>query len=233
MRGILFDLDGTLLDLDLGAFLSRYFAALRVAAEELPYPADVEIMDAIMESTQAMMAEHVGSTNRDVFYAHLLALTGIDLNDSWSVFERFYAEEFPGLGSDLKAHAGARKAVEAALDLGLEVAVATNPIFPRVAIDHRLRWAGLGDLPITVVTSYENMHACKPYPAYFLETASMLGVSPRECMMVGDDRSLDMPAADVGMRTFYVGPLKDAPCDYRGTMTDLAQLLPRLVDRAG
>ena len=28
MRGVLFDLDGTLLDLDLGAFLSRYFDAL-------------------------------------------------------------------------------------------------------------------------------------------------------------------------------------------------------------
>ncbi len=33
----------------------------------------------------------------------------------------------------------------------------------------------------------------------------MLGVAPATCLMVGDDRALDMPAADLGMRTFYVG----------------------------
>ncbi len=35
---------------------------------------------------------------------------------------------------------------------------------------------GLDQDSFRVVTSYENMHACKPQPEYFLETAALLGV---------------------------------------------------------
>jgi len=47
--------------------------------------------------------------------------------------------------------------------------------------------------------------------------------------MVGDDRALDMPAADVGMRTYYVGADESAPADMRGSLDELADLLPRIV----
>ena len=57
---------------------------------------------------------------------------------------------------------------------------------------------------------------------------AMIGCAPGECLMVGDDRAMDMPAATVGMRTFYVGSDPEAPADHRGTMTDLAALLQRL-----
>jgi len=46
--------------------------------------------------------------------------------------------------------------------------------------------------------------------------------------MVGDDRSLDMAAADVGMRTYYVGPDERAHADWRGGLVEFAALLPRL-----
>ncbi len=38
-----------------------------------------------------------------------------------------------------------------------------------------------------------------------------------------------MPAADIGMRTYYVGSDPKAVADYRGTLDELAELLPRLV----
>jgi FMN phosphatase YigB (HAD superfamily) len=79
------------------------------------------------------------------------------------------------------------------------------------------------------VTTYEHMEACKPDPAYFRQTARLLGVAPADCMMVGDDRSLDMPAADIGMATYYVGCDPDAVADYRGDLDALAELLPRLI----
>lgn len=232
MRGILFDLDGTLLDIDLGSFLERYFIALRTAAAPLPVPHGIDVMDAIMEATRAMMVDHPGMTNQEAFDAEFGRRTGLDMRESWHVFERFYTEEFPALGEGMRPHEGAREVVEAARALGLKVAVATNPIFPRAAVDHRLAWAGLADLDIAVVTTYENMHASKPFPAYFTETAEMLGVAPKDCMMVGDDRTLDLPASAVGMRTFYVGPDADAPADFRGTLLDLTELLPRLVEEA-
>ncbi len=226
MRGILFDMDGTLLDIDLGSFLRRYFTALGTAAAE-GFPG-IDVMPAIMASTGAMMESHPGRTNRDVFYEDFHARTGIDLSEHWPVFERFYREVFPTLRSGEGPHAGAREAVETALGLGMGVAIATNPIFPQIAQRTRLAWAGLDDLDLPVVTSYEHLHSCKPDPAYFTETAGLIRIEPRDCVMVGDDRSLDLAAADVGMRTYYVGPDERAHADWRGGLVEFAALLPRL-----
>lgn len=226
MRGVLFDLDGTLLDLDLGAFLRRYFDALgAVAVTSFP---GVDVMSAILASTEAMQRAHPGRTNRDVFYDDFAHRTGVDLSSSWDVFERFYRDVFPTLGDGYGPMDGAREAVTSALELGCKVAVATQPIFPRLAIEHRLKWAGLDDLRFDVVTTYEIMGACKPHGDYFRQTAAMMGCRPSECLMVGDDRSLDMPAADVGMRTFYVGGATDVVADFTGTLSELPALLARL-----
>jgi FMN phosphatase YigB (HAD superfamily) len=226
VRAVLFDLDGTLLDIEITTFLGRYFRALGEVVES-HFPSQ-QLMPAILESTQAMQMPHPGRTNRDVFHEGLLASTGIDLGEHWSVFEAFYRERFPLLGDGYGPKKGARRAIETALGLGLEVVVATQPIFPRVAIEHRLAWAGLSDLALEHVTTYETMHACKPLPDYFRETASMAGVEPRECVMVGDDRTNDMAAADIGMRTFYVGEQAGTQADWSGDLDDLADLLPKL-----
>ena len=226
IRGVLFDLDGTLLDLDLDAFLRRYFAALsEVASRHFP---GIDMLPAILAATGAMQSQHPGRTNREVFDADVLERTGIDLEASWEVFGDFYRDTFPALGNGYGPAAGGREAVEAARSLGLRVAVATQPIFPRAAIEHRLAWAGLAGVEFDAVTTYEVMQACKPLGAYFRQTAAMIGCDPAECLMVGDDRSLDLPAADVGMRTFYVGDSAAAPADFRGSLAELPGVLARL-----
>lgn len=230
MLAVLFDLDGTLLDIDLGTFLKRYFGALDEASSSLAAGHSPGVfMSAMHAAVGTMMESHPGRTNRDVFYDDLLERTGVNLNDEWPVYEAFYRDVFPALGDGTGPTKGARRAVTTAIDLGLKVAIATNPIFPRAAVDHRLAWAGLSDLDLPVVTTYEEMLACKPHADYFRQTAELLGVQPAECLMVGDDRLMDMPAADVGMRTFYVGPDPSAPADMRGDLDELADLLPRIV----
>lgn len=223
MRAVLFDLDGTLLDIRLGDFIRRYFRALADSASGRY--GGLDLAAAVSASTEGMMAPHPGVTNRDTFYADFLERTGIDLGQDWPFFESFYREVFPTLREDATPSKGARRALETARARGLRVAVATNPIFPRIAVHHRLAWAGIDLGEVDVITTYETMHACKPDPAYFRETAEMLEVEPAECLMVGDDRFLDLAAADVGMRTFYVGPDEDARADYRGSLDDLAALL--------
>jgi FMN phosphatase YigB (HAD superfamily) len=176
-----------------------------------------------------MMDPHPGRTNRDVFFADMRERTGVDMELHWPVFETFYAEVFPMLAGTAGPAKGARRAVSTALELGLRVAIATNPIFPRAAIEHRMRWAGVHDLPIEVVTTYEEMRACKPLADYFRQTSDLLQTDPRDCLMVGDDRALDMPASDIGMQTFYVGPHQGVAADFTGDLDDLADLLPRLL----
>ncbi len=118
------------------------------------------------------------------------------------LLERFYAEEFPKLQAMTRPIPEARPLVEWAFAHDLQVAIATNSLFPRTAIEQRLAWAGV---PVTefdyaLVTSYEIMHATKANPAYYCEVLERLGRQPSECLMVGDDWTLDMlPAAAVGI----------------------------------
>jgi beta-phosphoglucomutase-like phosphatase (HAD superfamily) len=226
VRAVLFDLDGTLLDIEVPSFLGRYFKALGATVEQ-HFPGR-GLMTAILEATDAMQLPHPGRTNRDVFYEDFLTRTGVDLAEHWSVFEEFYREQFPLLGDGYGPKKGARRAIETATALGLGVVVATQPIFPRSAIEHRLAWAGLADMGLGHITTYEIMHACKPLPDYFREAAAMVGADVHDCVMVGDDRTNDMAAADIGMRTFYVGDSPGTHADWTGDLDDLADLLEKL-----
>jgi FMN phosphatase YigB (HAD superfamily) len=225
MPGVLFDLDGTLLDVKVSDFLSRYFLALKVVvAPQFP---GVDLLPAVLASTDAMQRPHPGKTNQEVFYRDFKARTGVDLETNWPVFERFYREVFPTLGADYGPVAGAREAIAAVRGLGWRVAVATQPIFPLVAIEHRLRWAGLADVRFDAITSYEVMQACKPQPAFFTQVCGMIGCAPRDCIMVGDDDAADMAAGELGIRTYFVGQ-GAAQSDHTGTLADLPAFLRRL-----
>lgn len=231
MRAILFDLDGTLLDLDLASFLERYFAALESAAAPLAAHATrpSPVMAALHAATRRMMEHHPGETNQHVFFTEFADLTGIDLASHWPVFEAFYRDIFPTLADTARPAQGAHAAIEAARGLGLQVVIATNPIFPRVAIDHRLSWAGLAEVEFDLVTSYEQMTACKPHPGYYRQIAGLLGIDAADCLMVGDDHVLDMAAADVGIHTYYVGQRASVTADFTGDLRALVELLPHLV----
>lgn len=233
LAGVLFDLDGTLLDIDLDPFLRDYLGALG------PFVADSvgngitpsQAAEAVMAGTRVMSEPHPGRTNRQAFNAEFERRTGADLSAPHheTALERFYSDVFPGLGAELQAFEGAVAAVQSALELGLRVAIATNPIFPLSAVKARMRWAGLDGLDVHAITSYETMSATKPHALYYTETAALLGVPVDECLMVGDDRNLDMSAADVGMKTYYVGRAPVPACDWSGSIVELPSLLTRLV----
>ncbi len=65
--------------------------------------------------------------------------------------------------------------------------LATNLIFPRVGVLSRMRWTGLKEEDFTRITDYEKSSFCKPFPKYFSEILSVLGLNPQECLMVGND----------------------------------------------
>lgn len=228
MRAVLFDLDGTLLDIEINSFLRRYFAALGPVVAEVVGD-EQRGLTAVMDATGAMMAPHPGLTNAQRFAEAFTEFSGVTLTaQHWESFDRFYSEVFPTLQGDIGPNPGACDAVEAARAAGFKVVVATNPIFPLAAIRERIAWACLADVEFDYVTSYETSRATKPHGQYYLEIAQAISVEPSECLMVGDDRSLDMPAADVGMRTFYVGHGPSPSADFSGNLFDVADLLHRL-----
>jgi HAD superfamily hydrolase (TIGR01509 family) len=230
IKACLFDLDGTLLPMDTDAFVEVYMKALAPYVAHLSAPD--KLVPMIFQATEAMIRnDEAHLTNEEVFTREFLRLSGMRKEEIWSVFMRFYEEEFP----KLKKHVGyqplAREVVEAALEKGYVVAVATNPVFPQAAIAERLKWAGVDDLPFATVTVYEETHFCKPKPDYYKEVAHRLGVKPQECVMIGNDMQEDMVASTVGMKTFFLkehridrGQPRYA-VDQEGTLSDLLEAI--------
>ena len=87
---------------------------------------------------------------------------------------------------------------------GIRVVLATNPLFPSIATENRIRWAGLQPEDFEYFTTFENSHYCKPNPDYYREILEQLSLKPEECLMVGNDVREDMVTEQLGMKTFLL-----------------------------
>lgn len=229
IRAILLDLDGTLLDNDIGAFLGPYF---RLLTKKLSLLVPPEVLTRqILASTQAMMrSADPGKTNQQAFMEDFFSRIGRTPDEMMPLFDEFYEKDFPSLKRYTRVRPEARPLVQECFDRGYDVVIATNPVFPLAAVEHRLRWAEVSDFPYTLVTAYENMHFCKPHLGYYREIAEKIGRAPSECIMAGNDADIDMVARDAGMTTFYVHYSEDlsawgVAADYRGTLEDFRRLV--------
>jgi FMN phosphatase YigB (HAD superfamily) len=221
---ILFDLDGTLLDLDGNAFLDAYAQA--VAEEMAPEVDPAAFLDALTSAAIPLLTtEHPGRTNRAVLFEALSTVLQVSTEFLEERTNRLLTRDlsriYPGGGPVPGAHA----AVSAALAGGYKIAVATMPIYPLAVIRERLRRAGLDRVPWDFVAT-DQMCTVKPHPTYFEEVAAHLGIPPARCLMVGDDYFQDIPARQAHMATFYIGPrMKGIDVGPTGTLDDLANRL--------
>jgi len=203
-QAVLFDLDGTLLDLDVDALMRPYMELLgRVMAQ---YIEPAQFQRVLMASVMAMINdEDPRVTNEEAFWREFERLVPVKKADLATDIDRFYRESFPTLRSVAQQVPAAGQVVMAVKERVQHVVLATNPIFPYTAIEERVRWAGIDPSVFSLITSYESMHACKPSPGYYREICALLGVEPHEALMVGNDPDLDMaPAASIGMSTYLV-----------------------------
>jgi HAD superfamily hydrolase (TIGR01549 family) len=226
---LLLDLDGTLLDLEMGGFLEAYFPL--VAARFGGRGERIRIAQALNIAARAMARARDGARTVDlIFLESFASAVGLTLDQVRAVFENFYHEEFEQLRRLARPATGARAVVDRALALGIELILATNPVFFDAAIRARIRWAGLADVPFTLVTCAELMRWTKPHPGYFTQILALTGRHPEECLMVGDDPVMDMAAKRAGIATWLVDRLGEVPreaplADERGTLNLLAARL--------
>lgn len=202
LKAVLFDLDGTLLDSNFDRLLDNYFEGVSALFEK--WISKEKFIKALMTSTYIMIKnDDVTKTNIEVFKDDFFSRTHLD-PELMTLFDQYYIEEFPKLNYLSKANHAAVKAVDLAFASGLKVVVATNPVFPLTPILERLRWAKVADYEYDLITHGDNMHFCKPNLHYYQEISKLIGVAPEDCIMIGDDRENDGPAALVGMDTFII-----------------------------
>jgi len=230
IRAILFDLDGTLLGNDMDVFLPHYFELLAARVAHI-LPPD-EFMARLMQATDVMMANDGQRTNQEAFAGTFFPLGGRSREEVEPVFDDFYANDFPALQQYTQCKPEARQVVQRAFDLGCDVVIATNPLFPAEAIEQRMAWAGVTHFDYFMVTTYENSRAIKPNLLYFEQILEALGQPAKAALVVGDE-DMDMVAAHLGCQTFLVpGPrTKLAPTTprptYQGSLADVGALLQR------
>jgi FMN phosphatase YigB (HAD superfamily) len=121
--------------------------------------------------------------------------------------DRFYSKIYPELRELTNQVPGAAEFLEKVAKEKLQIAIATNPLFPQTAIRQRLQWSGIdpADDRIQLITSYEHFHFAKPKPAYYAEILGWLGVPAEAAVMIGDDPENDLkPAIALGLPSFKI-----------------------------
>lgn len=227
-EAILFDLDGTLLDIDMDVFFQYYFQAMREWATEKGFGDPVQLVNLVNRCTWDMIQDRSGeNTNKETFLHKFLAQWPCSENQATDFFNEFYAAKFPLLQQHCKAFPGMKEMMAELCKHDQKIVIATQAIFPIEPIQCRLNWAGVEDFPYELITSYEHMHYCKPSTEYYAEIAERIGVNPANCLMVGNDTDGDLPASALGMKTFLLeerlidqGNSPYRP-DWRGKLSDL------------
>ena len=201
---ILFDLDGTLLPMDQDIFVKAYFGGLAKKLAPHGYKPE-ELINTVWAGTAAMVKNDGSVTNEIAFWKHFVSVYGEETaRRDYPVFESFYQENFDEVAKVCGHDPRAKEIIEFLKEKGIRRVLATNPLFPSIATEKRMTWAGLSKKDFEYFTTYENSHYCKPNPSYYQEILEEIGCRPEECAMVGNDVGEDMIAKDLGMQVFLL-----------------------------
>jgi len=211
IRTLLLDLDDTLLENDVDTFVPAYLQRLGAFLNDRA-PAE-RLIPLLLHATRVMLENNDPEiTLERVFAGHFYPPLGLSEESLRGPIAAFYEKEFPHLRPLTAPIPEAQDLVREAEARGLEIVVATNPLFPRTAIEQRLEWAGV---PVdrhdyALVTSYDAVHFAKPSPAYYAEALALLARSPAEAAMVGDNVDADLaPARRIGVHGYHVAGSPD------------------------
>lgn len=203
IKAVLFDLDGTLLPMDMDKFTADYMK--RLCAYLAPRGYEPSLVAAAMWHGIGAMVKNDGTvTNEDAFWAVFTKRFGERAIAEKESLVDFYRTEFPKIQPSCGYNANAKKAVDTIKNAGYRVILATNPLFPAMATEHRIRWAGFEPSEFEFFTAYEDSRHCKPNLDYYRDVLAKAGLNAEDCLMVGNDAEEDMIAEKLGMRVFLL-----------------------------
>ena len=201
-EAILFDLDGTLLPMDLEVFTKTYLKLLAGRfAPENPEP----FIAAVWQGTYAMVNNDGSELNENRFWTAFAAGAGEEVLSRKAEYEDFYRTDFHKARMVCGENPLARSVIDLAHEKAERVILATNPLFPICAVQTRLSWVGLDTKDFDYITTYDNSSFCKPKAEYYRQICAAMDLDPVRCLMVGNDLREDAWASSqVGMASYTV-----------------------------
>ena len=165
----------------------------------------VDVRQNLRTAIQSMSAGQLGNkTNLDIAVD---IIGNADIDYAKEKLTSFYSDIYPQLKHCISPIVGAKELIYRLRDMGLEIVIASNPIYPETAIKQRMTWANLPleDGLYHLITSADTMHFAKPDPAYYAEILGRIGIEPDEALMVGDSLKNDIaPAQRLGIQTYQI-----------------------------
>lgn len=203
IKAVLFDLDGTLLPMDQEQFVQAY---LQLLAKKLaPHGYETkQLVSSIWAGTEAMIKNDGSRTNEAVLWDEFAKIYGEQVRQDEPLFRAYYENEFQAVQSSCGFSPLAAELIRRLKALNYRLVIATNPIFPAIATESRIRWAGLDKDDFELYTTYENSRHSKPNLDYYRDIMDALGLSAEECLMVGNDVQEDMITRQLGMKVFLL-----------------------------
>ena len=230
IKAILFDLDGTLLEIKLDKFISQYLNLLAKRVAHLVPPK--KFISKILKALKVVEKNSGQNSNEEVYESIFFPLEGHSREEIQPLINKFYKDGFPQLRQYARRKSEARKVVQTAFDKGFEVVIATTPLLPATAIEQRLEWAGVAGFPFHLITTLENSYATKSISnlLYYEQILDRIGHPAEACLMVGDEAK-DLISASLGIHTFLISSpytkldINIPEPTYRGTLDDLNNLI--------
>jgi FMN phosphatase YigB (HAD superfamily) len=228
---LLLDLDDTLLNSNIDALIPVYFQKL--TAHLAGQLAPEQLLTQLVRGTRTMYASTDPlKTLEQVFSEAFYPALGVSREALAARIDDFYDHVFPELQPLTSPRADAQEFVAWAFGQGFDLSVATDPLFPRKAILHRLRWADLPPerTPFSLISDFETFHFAKVSQSYYPEFLLRLGWEAEPVLMVGDSLERDIvPAQRAGLPVFWLraeGQAAPEAADIpQGTFADLRHWL--------
>ena len=199
---ILFDLDGTLLSINMKDFENIYYSSLSASFKDIMPPDN--FMKILYGSVMAMVNNTEHRTNEEVFMEAMKTHVNDDLEKYADMFSTYYKNDFDVLKEAVLDTTEMQEATKALKSKGYNLVIATNPLFPKEAIEKRIQWSGIDRSDFSYVSYFEKNHYCKPNLQYYEEILESIDKRPEECMMVGNDALEDLVAGKLGITTYLV-----------------------------
>lgn len=200
---LLVDLDGTLVRMERRGLECRFMAKaiLRFAGVIAPW----SFRRVFWESIETMQRNRSERTNYEVLISELARRAECSELEIARRSHLVLSKDFPTLSDRFSPIPGAREFLDLALEKGLKLVLATNPVWPYDAVRRRMEWGGVADLPWEFISHSQTMTRCKPGVDYYRELLDRIERRPEQCLMIGNDARKDLPAREIGIETYILG----------------------------
>ncbi len=188
IKNVFFDLDATLLQMNQDLFLEKYFMLLHKKALAFGYNGQ-DILKLTEAGVYKMLQNNGVKTNEEVYWNYINEKLGN--NNLKDFFEDFYNNDFNECAKVVNTQPYSNLIIKELKEKNYNVIVATNPVFPKICTDKRLKWAGVDINDLLYVSTYENSSYTKPKKEYFMEILNKLNLRSDETIMIGNDMEDD------------------------------------------